>query len=274
MQDFNTNNGMVFEIDDYVNPHPNGMGVTFNFVVWQMIRHRIGYFRVNIKKFNNPYREPQRGMNVWDYYFLQDHHNSMQPWPATVEDPIDLPFAGNRDWTVKLQKHVSDFARKHVFLQPELRDKVLNFKDRHFKGKVLGIHLRGTDKIEEYRPMNNIAIVEQVRGLIERLKPDTIFLQTDDIAYWKLMQQFNPVSLDIPRSKKNLHHGVPRGPYQSGEWAVIDGFLGAECNWYAYTPSNFATISIIMGRHEELIRINQNCVIERVCTRVPIALGV
>lgn len=264
---------MVFEIDDYPNPHPNGMGVTLNFVVWQMLRHRHDYFRVNIRKPSNPYRDPARGTNVWDYYFIQPEYGGMVYSPASVEDPLDLPFAGNRNWDIRHQRAVQWFASAHIRLRPEIKEEVERFKAEYFHGKVLGIHLRGTDKVEEYRPMRNADIIQRVEALIERLKPDTIFLQTDDTDYWKLMQRFNPVSIQIPRSKKNLHHGVPKGPYQSGRWAVVDGMLGAACDWYAYTPSNFATISIIMGQHRELIMLNQHCVIDPFCQRVDRALG-
>lgn len=249
--------GVIYELDDFPNPHPNGIGLTFNHIVWRMLRLHPIECRVNIIKPSNPYR-CALGHNPWDYYFDQP--------PATdimVAPPDDgLPLAGNMDWSIKYQRALNRFVTPRIRLNADIQAAVDSFARQNFKGRVLGIHLRGTDKIEEYQPMLNRDLVAAVRALVERLKPNTIFLHTDDIEYWKLMQQFSPVSLNLPRSKNSMHHHRPQGGYEAGKSAVMDGFLAAMCDWYAYTPSNMATIGLIMGRHEEIHRLNSHCRID------------
>ncbi len=248
----------MYELDDFPNPHPNGIGLTFNYIVWQMLRLQPIECRVNIRKSNNPYR-CALGSNSWDYYFHQEPATDLQSAPQ--DDGLAL--AGNMDWSIKYQRAINRFIAPRIKLNADIQAAVDDFSSSRFRGRVLGVHLRGTDKAQEYQPMGHRDIFAAIQSLINRLKPDTIFLHTDDIDYWNLMQPFSPVSLAIPRSKNSLHHHRPAGAYEAGKSAVMDGYLAGMCDWYAYTPSNMATIGLITGRHEEIHRINQYCQIEK-----------
>lgn len=264
----------MLEIDDYGIPDANGLGVTFNYVVWEMLRHRHLYqrFFINITKPNNPYREGGRGANVWGYYFQQDQ--PCCPTAKAVPEPdLDLPLSGHCAWDVAHQRAIAPFAREHIRLLPEIQAEVDSFRGRLFRGSVLAIHARGSDKISEYQPMKPDRLVAWVNALRERLKPTTIFLMTDDLFYHNLFGPMQPVSLTIPRSGLSLHHNPPRGPYMSGRWAVMDSWLAASATWFAYTPSNTATIPLIMGHHEEIICLNAHCVLESFLPRVDTVLG-
>ena len=263
---------MIYNIDDFEHPEPNGLGVSFAYILWQMILLRDRDFRVRITKPNNPYREPARGENVWDYYFDQQPVEGPSE-KAPLEHPIDLALSGHRDWTLARQRLIQPFAARHIRLRPEIQAEVDSFRKQYFKGKVLAVHLRGTDKRQEYRAMNPGAILATVRTLRERLGATTIFLMTDDVEYHALLQPLGYVSQDIPRSKQSLHHNPPVSRYHSGLSVVMDGFLAASADWFAYTPSNTAVIPLAMGKHEEIIRINQHCVIEPFCPRVDRAIG-
>jgi hypothetical protein len=264
---------VTYSIDDFPQEHPNGLGLSLNHMVWQALRLQPARFHFNIRKPNNPYREAGRGDNVWDYFFDQPAPDEPTV-PAPVEDPIDLALSGHRDWTLARQRVISAFARKHIRLQPEIQAEVDSFRRQHFNGKVLAISIRGTDKISEYQPMRADRLVAQVNALRERLRPDTLFLMTDDVFYHNLFGPMHPVSITIPRGSLSLHHNPPRGPYMSGLWACLDGWLAASATWFAYTPSNMATIPLIMGQHEEIIRLNAHCVIEPFCSRVDRVLGI
>jgi uncharacterized protein YerC len=265
---------VTIEIRDFPHPHANGIGLSFNFIIWQMLRHAGSRLWVNIDKPNSPYRESARGPNPWDYYFLQDAPESPTTL-ALVENPLDLPLSGHRDWTMERQRAISAFARQHIRLRPEIQAEVDSFKAQFFRGKVLAVHLRGTDKLEEYRPMRDEEILHEVRALKERVGAETVFLMTDDVRYHKLITEgVGAVSVTMVRGARSLHHNPPRGPYMSGLWMVLDGFIAADAHAFAYTPSNAATIPLIMGGHFESIhRINRYCVIEPFCQRVDRRLG-
>ena len=263
---------MTYSIDDYPNEHPNGIGLSFNFMLWQAIRLQPANVHFNIRKPNNPYREAGRGENVWDYYFQQEAPAEATT-PAPIEDQFGLPLSGHNDWTLAHQCAIRPMAERFMRLRPEIQAEIDSFRQQHFRGKVLAIHVRGSDKIGEYQPMNGGRLLGAVNALRERLNPDTLFLMTDDVFYHNLFGPLHSVSLTIPRSGLSLHHNPPRGPYMSGLWAIMDGWLAASATWFAYTPSNTATIPIIMGRHQELIRLNQHCVIEPFAERVNKVLG-
>lgn len=256
----------MLSLDDFPNPHPNGIGLTFNYVVWQMIRLQ-QRCHIDIRKPSNPYR-CDRGPNPWDYYF--DQEPCADATPAIQDDSLAL--AGNRAWDIAHQRALRLHV-EHIKLLPELAAEVAAFRAQNFRGKVLGVHLRGTDKATEYTPLSRHEISALIDPLICELNPDTIFLQTDDVNYWEHMQQYNPVSLNIPRSNKSQHHHPPLGRYASGRAAVVDGFLGAACDYYARTPSNFSTISLIMGNHGSIHLLNKHCQIDPFPTALDTAIG-
>lgn len=266
---------VTYSIDDFCQEHPNGLGVSFNFMVWQALRLQPAKFHFNIRKRNNPYREAGHGDNPWDYFF--DQPAPTEPTtPAPVEDPLDLPLSGHRDWTLARQRAISAFARQHIRLRPEILAEVESFKAQFFKGRVLAVAARGTDKCSEYLPMRPSEMIPQIREMRDRLQCDTVFVMTDCVLYHEqLTHAFKACSLTIPRSKLSLHHNPPCGPYLSGRWMVMDAWLAASANAFAYTPSNAATIPLIMGQHEEIRRLNgsKNCTIEPFCTRVDKILG-
>lgn len=254
-------------IHDFPHPSASGLGVTFNFVVWQMLRHRDRQCYVNIDKSNNPYR-CERGPNPWDYYFDQTPMTGYSE-DAGIEDPLDLALSGHRDWTVERSAAASRFARSRIRLLPHIQAEIDSFVRQHFKGRVLAVAVRGTDKPEEYRPMKEGDIVARIREIKAATKADTVFLMTDDVRYHEIITAaVGAVSITMPRSRKSLHHNPPQGPYMSGLWMVMDGFIAAYADDFAYTPSNAATIPLIMGRFQSIHRINRHCVIEPFCSRV------
>lgn len=264
---------MTYSIDDFSQEHPNGLGVTFQFVVWQAIRLQPAAFHVNITKPNNPYRESDRGQNVWDYYF--DQPAPTEPTtPAPIERPLDVPLSGHRDWTVARQRAIQPFAARHFRLKPEIQAEIDSFRRQFFKGRVLAVHARGTDKATEYQPMKTGDMIPRIMAMKERLNCQTIFLMTDCVMYHEqLSHHLKSCSLTIPRSNLSLHHNPPRGPYLSGKWALMDAWLAASADAFIYTPSNTAAISLIMGKHEELQRLDKHCVIQPFCSRVNKVLG-
>ncbi len=262
----------TYIIDDFGQEHPNGMGITFQNAVWQALRLG-GKFYVDVRKKNNPYREPARGANIWGYYFDQEPPTGPTE-EAPVEDPLDVPLSGHRAWDIAHQRAIQSFAARHFRLRPEIQAEVDSFKRQFFKGRVLAVHTRGTDKRSEYRAVAIGETLEQIAAEKERLRCETIFLMTDCVDYHEaIVGRFGAQSLTIPRSHLSLHHNPPRGPYLSGLWCIMDGWLAASANAFLYSPSNTASIPLILGQHEEILRLRSGCVIEPFCSRVDRALG-
>ncbi len=262
----------TYLIDDFPQEHPNGMGVTFQHIVWQALRLG-GEFHVNIRKPNNPYREAARGENAWDYYFEQEPPPGITE-EAPVEHPLDLPLSGHRAWDIAHQRAIQPFAARHFRLRPEIQAEVDSFKRQFFKGRVLACHVRGTDKRSEYPALPMGEVIGQIAAAKERLRCETIFLMTDCVKHHEvIVGAFGAQSLTIPRSDLSLHHNPPRGPHLSGLWCIMDTWLAASATAFLYTPSNTASIPLIMGQHEEIIRLNKHCVIYPFCKRVDRAFG-
>lgn len=266
---------MTYLLDDFPQDHPNGFGILFQHVVWQAMRLRPEKFYINIRKSNCPYREAGFDANIWNNYFIQPPLEG-DALEAPVETPLDVPLSGHRDWTVARQRAIQPFASAHFKLRPEIQAEVDSFKKQFFKGRVLACHARGSDKCSEYLPMKPSDMIPQIAAMKERLGCSVVFLMTDDVLYHEqLTHAFGACSLTIPRSRLSLHHNPPCGPYMSGKWMVMDAWLAASATAFCYTPSNSATMPLILGKHEEIMRLNgaKNCVIEPFCPRVDRVLG-
>lgn len=263
----------ILEIGDFDQEHPNGLGITFQTVAWQAIRHRPRRFWVNITKPNNPYREAGHPFNVWDAYFDQPAPDGPTE-PCPIELPLDVPLSGHRDWTIARQRAIQPFASQHFKLRPEIQAEVDSFKRQFFRGRVLAVGARGTDKCSEYLPMKTTDMIPQILAVKERTKCDTVFLMTDCVLYHEqLTHHLGACSLTIPRGKLSLHHNPPCGPYRAGLWMILDAWLAASADVLMYTPANSYVIPIIMGQHEEIHRLNRHAVIEPFCPRVDRVLG-
>lgn len=132
-----------------------------------------------------------------------------------------------------------------------------NSKFRHSKEKILGIHIRGTDKFKEVLPPTKKQIVAAIQKVLKNYPVDNIYLATDDLRYHKLIQKhFGEKLMDVDVShldprRKPLHlAGSPNdSKITIDRRALEDVQRLADCNYFLYSMSNLSHFALIYGAH-------------------------
>lgn len=135
--------------------------------------------------------------------------------------------------------------RENLILNKNIRKKVDDFKAKHFKDKVVGVHVRYTD----LKPIPLDEYYSSVDKLIDRYSDAQIFLATDSRKVQSEFQKRykNIIITDkwLPEKSEKLH-GHPKCPdkIENGIKALVDMYLLAECDYLIFCwRSTFAVMS-------------------------------
>ena len=117
--------------------------------------------------------------------------------------------------------------------------------------KTLGIHLRGTDKHIEVRPVDMKVIFDKINKMIEENDIKYIFLSTDDYKYYQmLVEKYGEM---VIRHKGNLisQNGRPIHFVQDrrriNREAMLDILSLSRCSYFIYNHSNLSYLALTIG---------------------------
>lgn len=170
-----------------------------------------------------------------------------------------------------------DFARAHALWnkyfawKPALLDEAQAFTEQHFRGRVLGVHFRGTDKKEgdpvTYQDMDVVLDDYLSRFPVGHFQ--TLFVTSDEQAYIKHVQarfghRLNVVyRQDALRSQTRtpVHFAWARRtpglhPHSVAVDAIVNMLLLARCNAVLKTTSALSAWAKIVNPGLEIWRIN------------------
>ena len=91
------------------------------------------------------------------------------------------------------QAILAKLLREDMVLQPEIRERVNEFKGNSFAARTVGVHVRYSD----YR-VRVLAIIKQLNALLERERGLQIFLATDNIEIKKMFESNYPRVITTP----------------------------------------------------------------------------
>jgi hypothetical protein len=125
---------------------------------------------------------------------------------------------------------LAKLLREDMVLQPEIRERVNEFKRNRFDARTVGVHVRYSD----YR-VRILAIIKQLNALLERERDSQIFLATDNIEIKKMFESNYPRVITTPHWYADpgwsIHYN--RASPDRTELAIealIDLYLLAECS--------------------------------------------
>jgi hypothetical protein len=134
----------------------------------------------------------------------------------------------------------------------EITEGVDKIKDEIFKDKnILGIQIRGTDKINEIPKIPDDVILKQIETYFNKNKIDKIFLCTDDFNYINLL--INNFGDLVEYNKNNLisYNGDPIHFSNNKEIinkeVLIDVYLLSNCHYFLYCFSNVSFLALTLG---------------------------
>jgi hypothetical protein len=192
--------------------------------------------------------------NIWNNYFIQPEVGENEVWllevcSAFTDDSILLSYADRNEI-----KQYHDTAKQYLRYKPHILSKVESFKKEFFKGKVAGLHVRGSDSFyDKGRPHYPLAYF---RDLIDEKLADyqTIFLATDGIEYVDYFKKlfgervvaYNCKNrVDINRYRFSIHEIAIADPVSAGEEVLIEGLLLANTDLLIRGQSNITTCALI-----------------------------
>ena len=177
---------------------------------------------------------------------VSDFHTGMKallPWL-----PASHALAG-----ASLQDAYRALARKYLQPRPEILAEVERFSAAHFRGRpVIGVHLRGSDKVEEVRELE--AILNRYFPIVEerlRARPDAaLFLLTDDErvrAHYQQRYGTRLLATACARSSSNIgvHYMPDRDPLRIGVEVMVDTYLAARCD--EFIGLGFSNVSLYVS---------------------------
>ena len=229
---------------------------------------------------DNPFFSPSHGDNMWDYYFEPVAGLTYADLMKKVSDPNDpttegdlITLSSDHMWwlhdhdseSVYTYPHGGETARyeradrlghwyetqrararriveRYIRVKPHIAQKVDGFVQAHFgHGKVIGVHMRGTDKGTASLPRHLMRIVkppEYFRYIDDYARangPARIFVATDQQQFLsQVRNRFGErvLSYDSKRATGLLNPFQVKGDgYRKGEDVLIDCLLLSRTNF-------------------------------------------
>jgi len=225
------------------NPSDSGMFAVFGSVIGAVYLYETGSFKgVHIDLNSGRYLDPAIGPNWWEYFFepiiignqsLPKHYCSIDEYYHVAA----VAFHKGKDY-------VCNLIKKYIHPKPHIKQEVDTFVNKHFKNRfVIGVHHRGTDKIEEwplvpYKETHN-QLKSVIKGLSKKERSKlTIYVATDDTHFLEYLRVYYPYEIvynEFSRSSGNtpLHaYGANfySSNYQMGKEALLDCLLLSKSN--------------------------------------------
>lgn len=143
---------------------------------------------------------------------------------------------------------LAKLLREALILQPEIRERVDEFKRSRFDARTVGVHVRYSD----YR-VRIMAIIKQLNALLGRERDLQIFLATDNIEIKKMFESNYPRVITTPHWYADPGwsiHNNRQSPDRTelAIEALIDLYLLAECNHLIFdASSSFSRLASLLS---------------------------
>ncbi len=208
--------------------------------------------------------------NAWEYYFEPISDAKYEPGNKinrVYETPsgFGIPY---KDYShmEELRSKMHAVIKKHIKIKPYVLDVVNNFYNKNMKNCiVIGIHLRGTDKKFEAKPINPLAVINKAKEYAQSAKKIATqkqikFLVASDeqrlINFAKKNLNGNViVYAQAMRSAdgKPVHYTHANNKVEKGYFAnlgrdvLVEALLLAQCDFFVHTRSNVSTAVILFN---------------------------
>ena len=240
----------------YIIRRTPGAGLFSNFIF--VLNHIkladiLGYIPiVDMKNFPTIYNETQsinKSKNAWNYYFENKKKYDLKK----IYNENRYIITSNR--FIKLFSHsidnkiFRDLFKKYFKINDNHLKFVENFKKKNFLNKkILAVHLRGTSyktSANHPYPITLTQTINLLEKLLEKYKFDKIFLCTEDLKYFNLInEKFKNKVIYLSESyrshKDDAFKIYPRKfhRYKMGKDILLEALLILKCDSFVFTNSN------------------------------------
>lgn len=189
---------------------------------------------------NHLYFDESKGNNVFTYFFDQEQ-------PPLGKHPVMtvLNMGGYLNWcniSTKEKVFSNLLINKFFRLREEMAQLIDSFQRTYFgASRMLGIHYRGTDKVQETPLVSFTVYCRKIELLLEKGSCDKFFFATDELElreYVKMRFKEKAVLYDIegmlPVAGHNgvgLHFMPGSSSFMNAKNAIIECYLLARCDF-------------------------------------------
>ena len=153
-----------------------------------IINEAINICQYHVNKFSN-YDVFIDSIELSDIFdFKTKHHKSLYRWDIRsdyVNSNIQNPSNAHAVFEPTLINGKRSIFNALFFLKNI--DKMILDTNKIVNNRTLGLHLRGTDKVGEVKPVDILKLFKKIDFLITEKKINNIFLATDDERYLNLL---------------------------------------------------------------------------------------
>lgn len=239
----------------------------------------------------------KEGENAWDYYFESINKTKIEEILQSDYEIADIFICGELDFDIsnkflirnihsydKLKlwdvyktepshrKEVNEVISRYVKIKKDIQEKADKFfdKKRVNDHKIIGVHIRGTDKRYEH-PFKFLTIehyIKQIENILEKEEKSKIYIASDNNeSIIKLADRFGKeniicypsfrMSSYFEPSPICLHINNDTRKRKHGEEVLIETYLLSKCDYIIGTDSNVVAAASYFNPNSELIFLDR-----------------
>ena len=178
---------------------------------------------------------------------------------------VELDLGKDYDGILTIEL-ASRLINRHLAVRDDVLREVEDFCGRHFAGRsVVGVHYRGTDKVQESPRVSYETVRRNIQRYLELYpRTDRIFVATDDANFLAYLQSESPGrSLvwrdDSVRSKDgtSVHESPQTDKYQVNRDAIVNCLILSRCEALLKTASILSGWSKLFNPGLPTVMLNQ-----------------
>ncbi len=210
--------------------------------------------------------------NPWEYYFEPVSDLKYEPGDHIRREMYDpnrggIPYAQTSPSGVRYlfpyleyKYWANSIIKEYIKVKPRILKKVNSFIEENFLGKkIIGIHIRGTDKKSEVTPIPPSVIFNKANEL-NKLNDYEFFVATDEekiLEAAKNELNGNVINYNCQRSTDGSPLHLPNSEQQknnvaqNGEDVLVEVLLLSNCDKFVHTCSNVSASVIFFNPYIE-----------------------
>lgn len=189
--------------------------------------------------------------NVWEYFFEPSSHlHYVDGDSIDRQTSLAKPFLINPGNCMPNQAErlrAYELITKYMPLKPFVKETITEFRQKHMSNDfIIGLHLRGTDKIQEVRPVNPQKIFDAANSFaISCKRPVKFFVASDEQRLIDLAQTaLNGKVINYPSERSidgnPIHLTKRHEPAIAALDVLVETILLSSCDIVFHTISNVA----------------------------------
>jgi hypothetical protein len=156
-------------------------------------------------------------------------------------------------------------SNKYIFIKKDLKDEVDEFFSRYMRDKVvLGVHYRGTDKLNEAPAITYDRVVRNINYYLDQFpETETVFVSSDETNFINFISNSSIKCHVVYRDDtfrssddSSIHHS-DQSKYSIQHDALVNCLILSRCNALMKTASILSSISKLINPDLPLVMLNK-----------------